>query len=292
MNTQASVLLEHLTFPEGPRWHDGKLWFSDFFSKCVMTVDMDGHTEHIADVPGQPSGLGWLPDGQLLIVSMMDRRLLRLESHAVVEAADLSDLATGPCNDMVVDAQGRAYVGNMGFNLWDSSAMPAMANLVMVLPDGKKTVVAEEMGFPNGTVITPDGKTLIVAETGAGRLTAFDIEANGSLTKRRIWAAFDDAGFALPYEGRITPDGICLDAKGGIWVASPGIGQALRVLEGGEITHRIDLDMDPFGIMLGGDDGHTLFLLGSTEPDHIKATERQTGRIEMLHVDVPSAGLM
>jgi len=164
MEPETTLLLDGLVFPEGPRWHDGKLWFSDIFAHKVMAVDLDGHAETIVEVPNRPSGLGWLPDGRLLVVSMTDLRLLRLDSHGLSEVADLHTLATYRCNDMVVDGQGRAYIGHFGFDVGAGQPF-APAALILVAPDGAARVVADELAFPNGTVITPDGRTLIVAES-------------------------------------------------------------------------------------------------------------------------------
>lgn len=200
--SERNVLLDGLSFPEAPRWHDGRLWLSDFYHHRVLTVDESGKTETVASVPNQPSGLGWLPDGRLLIVSMLDRKLLRLDGAKTTEVADLSALAGGPCNDMVVDAEGRAYVGNFGFNRHAGEAERTTC-IVRVDPDGKVTKAADDLLFPNGTVITPDGRTLIVGETFAKRLTAFDIAADGGLSNRRVFAQFAD----------VFPDGICLDAR-------------------------------------------------------------------------------
>jgi len=282
MTLETTVLLDGLMFPEGPRWHDGKLWFSDMQAYQVMTVDLEGNAEKIVKVPGQPSGLGWLPTGQLLIVSMVDRRLLRLDPEGLIEVADLNELASFHCNDMVVDREGRSYIGNFGFDLGVHPFVPKPAEIVLVMPDGKSLVVADEMIFPNGIVITPDGHTLIVAETFGNRLTAFDIKTDGSLKGRRIWAQLDG----------IFPDGICLDAEGAIWVASPGpTREVLRVREGGEVTHRINVDTTPYACMLGGLDRHTLFVLTSETSDPSEARAKASGRIEIVQVDIPGAGL-
>jgi sugar lactone lactonase YvrE len=284
MVLETKILLEGLEFPEGPRWHDGKLWFSDMDALKVMTVDLNGNAEIIIEVPGQPSGLGWLPDNRLLVVSMTDRRLLRLDPDGLVEITDLSELASFHCNDMVVDHKGRAYVGNFGFDFSDTSATPKLAEIVMATPDGGARIVADQMSFPNGSVITPDGKTFIVAETGASCLTAFTIEPDGSLTKRRIWAQLDDPGLGE----RVAPDGICLDAERAVWVASPsGNNEVLRVLEGGEVTHRIKVENQPFAVMLGGPDRRILFICTSL----MKPRPSGLGRIETAIVDVPGAGL-
>ena len=166
-----TTLLDGLAFPEGPRWRDGRLFFSDQHDRRVLAVDPAGNAETIVEVPQQPSGLGWLPDGRMLIVSMLDRRVLRLEDETLVEHADLSDLAGGECNDMVVDAHGRAYVGNFGFDMY-GGAEACETCIIAVEPDGRARVAADGLAFPNGTVITDDGRTLIVGESYGRRLTA------------------------------------------------------------------------------------------------------------------------
>ena len=273
------TLIDGLRFPEGPRWRDGRLWFSDMHSQQVLAVEPSGKRETVARVPQDPSGLGWLPDGRLLIVSMRDRRLLRLDPGGLAEVADLSDLAPSRCNDMVVDARGRAYVGNFGFDL-HAGESPTPTNLILVEPDGRARVVAEELRFPNGTVITPDGRTLVIGETYGACLTAFDVAEDGSLGGRREWARMEGA----------VPDGICLDAEGAIWVASPIGHSVLRLREGGEVTHRIEVEHEAFACMLGGPERRTLFLCtaASADPNQTKA---RTGRIEWVEVDVPGAGL-
>ena len=281
MTNDHEVLLDGLMFPEGPRWREDKLWFSDMHAGRVMTVDMDGHFEVITTVPNSPSGLGWLPDGRLLVVSMLDRRLLRLDEGALTEVADLGQLASFHCNDMVVDHQGRAYIGNFGFDL-NAQAPFSPAEVILVHPDGQAMVAADEMAFPNGSVITPDGKTLIVAETFGSRLTAFDIEEDGSLSNRRIWAEVEGA----------FPDGICLDAEGGIWVASPaGKTGVMRVCEGGDITHHIEVATHAYACMLGGPRRTTLFMLTAETINPDGARAKSSGRIEMVQVEVPGAGL-
>src|SRR6266849_595154 len=185
MPTSTRVLLDGILFPEGPRWHAGKLWFSDMHAHRVMTVDLAGRAETVVEVPNQPSGLGWLPDGRLLIVSMTDRRLLRLDPAGLTVVADLSGVATFHCNDMVVDAHGRAYVGNFGYD-FEAGMPPRSAVLALVLPDGTVRVAAEELAFPNGAVITPDGRTLIVGESFGACLTAFDVAPDGTLSRRRL----------------------------------------------------------------------------------------------------------
>jgi sugar lactone lactonase YvrE len=286
-------LLDGLAFAEGPRWRDGKLWFSDMHTGQVATVDLAGRTEIVVKVPGQPSGLGWTPNGRLLIASMTDRCLLRLDPSGLTEVADLSALASHHCNDMVVDEQGRAYIGNFGFNIFDRSAAQVLGQIVLVTSDGAARIVADEMAFPNGSVITPDGRTLIVAETFAARLTAFDIAADGSLSNRRIWAEFDDRGVApslAELAGRVSPDGICLDAKGAIWVASPQSRSVLRVRQGGEVTDRVEVSTVPYACMLGGEDGRTLFILTAKTSHPQNALAQMSGKIETIEVAVSGAG--
>ena len=273
-------LLAGLSFGEGPRWRDNKLWFSDFYVHQVRTVDEAGKAETIVEVPGRPSGLGWRPDGTMLIVSMTDRRLLRFAGGTLSVEAELKPLATGHCNDMVVDAKGRAYVGNFGFDR-HAGEEPRPAALIRVDPDRSVHKAADGLMFPNGTVITPDGKTMIVGETLAKRLTAFDIAADGTLSNRRVWAETPTCN----------PDGICLDAEGGIWVTGAFTHHMVRVLEGGRVTH--DLDLGPrcaYACMLGGKDGRTLFVITNSGSGPAIADKRD-GRIETMRVDAPAAGL-
>jgi len=275
-------ILDGLSFPEGPRWHDGRLWFSDFYRHEVVAVDPEGRRQTMLEVPQQPSGLGWMPNGDLLLVSMLDRRLLRWDGRATTVHADLSVLVPASCNDMVVDDVGRAYVGNFGFDRHRGEA-PVATTLVVVEPDGSASVGATDLDFPNGMVITGSGSTLIVAETMANRLSAFDRSpVTGALSGRRVWA---DLGDNLP-------DGICLDAEGGVWVADPRNGQVFRVLEGGEVTDRLSTGegRNAYACMLGGADRRTLFVLTNTGSGPDAAAARD-GRIEITEVAVPGAGL-
>jgi sugar lactone lactonase YvrE len=274
------VLIDGLAFPEGPRWHDGKFYFSDMHAHQVIAVDMTGKREVVCEVPERPSGLGWLPDGRMLVVSMRDRKLMRLDRDGLKTLADMSKLAPFDCNDMVVDAQGRAYIGNFGFDLHKGET-PRGTTLVMVGTDGVARVAAEELMFPNGMVITPDGKTLIVGETFGRRLTAFDIGADGSLTKRRVWAEL----------GQSLPDGICLDAENAIWVACPRSSEVIRVKQGGAVVERIKVETDAFACMLGGADGRTLFVATAPDSDPEKCRAARGGRIEITEVEAPRAGL-
>lgn len=277
---QPRLVVDGLAFAEAPRWHDGKLWFSDFYTHKVSCIGADGQAVTMLEVPGQPSGLGWLPDGRLLVVSMTDRRLLRQDPDGLVTVADLSKLAPFHCNDMVVDRHGRAYVGNFGFDL-NGKAPFASTVLLLVTQDGQARVVADDLHFPNGCVITPDGATMIVAETFGKRLSAFSIAEDGSLFDRRVWAELGDA----------SPDGICLDAEGAIWVASPTTSVFLRVREGGDITDRIATDNPAIACALGGPDRRTLYMVTGRLGDAQKALDRRLGRIEAIQVKVAGAGL-
>lgn len=273
-------LIDGFRFLEGPRWHDGRLWMSDMCGGKVYRLSESGEAEVVVEVPGDPSGLGFLPDGTPLIVSMRDRRLLRLEAGVLICHADLAPLVGEKPNDMVVDGQGRAYIGNFGYDIeTDAEAVPA--NLVLVLPGGAARVVADDLAFPNGTVILDGGETLVVAESDGERLTAFEIAADGSLSNRRVYAAL--AGHV--------PDGICLDAEGGIWVSSFDEDVFLRVLEGGEITDRVSVPgRRAVACQLGGADGRTLFCLTCAASWEDICDGQGRARVETARVAVPGAG--
>jgi sugar lactone lactonase YvrE len=277
--TELAVLLDGLTFPEGPRWHGGELYFSDFFTHRVVAVDPGGRSRTVCEVANQPSGLGWLPDGRLLVVSMLDRKLLRLDAGGLALHADLSGLAHSHCNDMVVGPDGRAWVGNFGFDHRQAED-PRLTCVVRVDPDGRAEVAADDLFFPNGSAITADSHTLIVAETWGRRLTAFDLAENGRLERRRCWADL----------APLVPDGICLDAEGAMWVAVPPQRLVIRVREGGEVTHRISTgDRGAFACALGGEDRRTLYICTATVTGPA-AAEARSGRIESVRVEVPGAG--
>lgn len=279
-DAKPEVLLDGLTFPEGPRWHDGRLWFSDFYTQSVLTLDAAGKAERVVEVPQRPSGLGWTQEGDLLIVSMLDRRVLRLKGGKLLPYADLSALAGGPCNDMVVDRAGRAYVGNFGFDHHGGAPFRATC-LVRIDPDGHTTRAAEELAFPNGMAITPDGGTLIVAETYANRLTAFAVDRDGGLHGRRLFAGLEGC----------YPDGICLDAEGAVWVADARGRQVIRVFDGGRIAATVSTGTQgTYACMLGGTDRCTLYICTSSGSGPGQAKKRD-GRIESVRVDVPGAGL-
>lgn len=270
---QSNVLLEGLKFPECPRWHSNKLWFSDMDDHKIFTVDMDGNLELVLEHPNLVAGLGWLSNDSLIFVSMVDRRLFKFKSGKISEHADLTKLATFHLNDIVIDKKDRAYVGNFGFDYFNKAPF-VPAEIIMVTPEGNAKVVVKDMAFPNGTVITPDDKTLIIAETFAARLTAFDIQDDGTLTNRRIWAKFKS----------LAPDGICLDEKGGIWVSAPGRHRVVRVLEGGELTHIVKVENDAYACILGGPDRNRLFIATSD-------STRTIGKIEFIDVEYAGVGL-
>jgi sugar lactone lactonase YvrE len=292
------TVLDGMSYLEGPRWHDGRVYVSDFYTGDVLAVDLDGGAdpEIVANVPSQPSGLGWMPDGSMLVVSMRDRRVLRIRDGGAPEVhADLSALAPWHLNDMVVDSRGRAYVGNFGFDLMSGAAMRS-TGIVRVDPDGTATVVAEDLMFPNGTVILPDARTLVVAETLGGCLTAFDVDDDGALSNRRVWAKLsdtpdtDDLG-ELIAAGGVAPDGTALDAEGAIWAADALGGRVLRVREGGDVVEEIAPGTGVFACALGGADGRTLVMCAA--PSFAEHERRDTREAVLLacEVDVPRAGL-
>jgi sugar lactone lactonase YvrE len=269
-------------FFEGPRWHDGRWWVSDFYSGLVRAITPAGDVEEIVHLDTQPSGLGWMPDGSLLVVSMTDQTLRRLGADGVLEVhADLSEHAGGHLNDMVVDDVGRAWVGNFGFDLMAGGEL-VPATLVRVDPDGSATPVAGDLLFPNGSVITPDGSTLIVGETYGARYTAFTIADDGSLTDRRVWAEI--AGIA--------PDGCALDSEGLIWAADALGNRCVRVSEGGEIVDEVAAPegLGVYACMLGGDDGRTLLMC--LAPDYFEHNRRAATEASLVTttVDAPQAG--
>jgi sugar lactone lactonase YvrE len=287
--SRAEVVAKGLYFGEGPRWHDGRLWFSDFYDRAVKSMDAAGRVSVELQIDDQPSGLGWLPDGRMLVVAMSGLRVLRVDVDAVRVHAELGSVAKHLCNDMVVGPDGAAYVGNFGFDLDAAIARLGVegllrdhptTTLVRISPDGDVRVAADEMHFPNGSVITPDGSTLIVAETLSMCLTAFDIEADGALSNRRVWAPV----------GMRAPDGICLDAGGNVWVANALAPECVLVAPGGEILEVVETSQPCFACMLGGEDGRRLHLLTAPTSDHSVAGAARHGSVETAVVGVPHAG--
>ena len=300
-----TVLLDGLLFPEGPRWHEGRLWFSDIHAHRVMAVDLEGHPTVEAECFFRPSGLGFLPGGGAIVVNMLERRVVRFDGGEQREYADLSGIASAACNDMVVDAHGRAYVSSLGrrgppetprpgelrplaphvldyFVEAGVANTPETSEIMRVDADGSVHLAADGVLSPNGMVITPDGDTLIVGETYANRLSAFDIAEDGTLSNHRIFAEV----------GQAMPDGICLDAEGAVWIASPYTYEFLRVREGGEIADRIALPEGKLAVacMLGGDDRRTLFLCTSIRPARQIVPGITRGFIETVPLEVPGAG--
>ncbi|MBW2269208.1 MAG: SMP-30/gluconolactonase/LRE family protein [Deltaproteobacteria bacterium] len=276
---------EGLRFGEGPRWHEDALVLSDMADGRVVRIAEPNKPETLVEFDGRPSGLGWLPDGRLLVVSMLDHRLLRLDPGGLTPVADLSELCGGHANDMVVDAKGRAYISNIGFELegipYDQLEIRA-TNLIRVDPDGSVHRAASDLMCPNGMAISADGRRLIVGESGAMALTVFDVAEDGSLSGRRSFAQL---------EGGATVDGMCLDAEGCVWAASPSTQEFLRVREGGEIADRVSLgDRAAIACVLGGAERRTLFCITNGYTSIVDAAKDRSGRVETLRVDVPGAG--
>lgn len=271
------LLVDGIDFGEGPRWRDGTLWYSDFYQQRVYRVTPDGVRTTVVELDDQPSGLGWLPSGDLLIVAMISGRLLRYDGSEVTEHADISALTVDKCNDMVVDAAGNAYVGHFGFDL-AAGANFKMSSVVLVRPDGTAQVAADEIAFPNGSVITDDGRTLIVGQSFGGSYVAFDIADDATLSNRREWAVIPGTA----------PDGCAQDSEGAIWFSDAIGSQVVRVLEGGQVTHRIATPQPTFACELGGPTGHTLFVLTSPSSDPREVAGKGEGAIYMLNVEVPA----
>jgi sugar lactone lactonase YvrE len=264
------------SFFEGPRWHDGALFLSDMHGDAVLRVTTDGDVTTVVAVE-QPSGLGWLPDGSLLISSMTTRTVQRFDGASLSTHADVSALAPHEINDMVVDASGHAFVGQFGYDL-RGGGQPTTAALLRVDPDGSTHEVAPELRMANGMVITRDGNTLVVAESSGKCLTGFDLAPDGTLTNRRVWAELPDH-----------PDGICIDAEDGVWAAGPVSDRFVRVVEGGEVTDAVDTPgRHGIACVLGGDDGRTLFMLtAKTHGEREESRAAMSAAVETTTVTVP-----
>jgi sugar lactone lactonase YvrE len=279
---EVQTLMTGIAFGESPRWHDGRLWFSDWGAQEVVAVDLEGRSEVVARVgfPAFPMCIDWLPDGRLLIVSARDGLLLRMEPDgSLVTHADLSGLAdrTHPWNEIVVDGRGNAYINNQGFEFPGGEF--ASGTIALLTPDGPARQVADGFAFPNGMAVTPDNSTLIVAESYGNRLTAFDIAADGGLSNGRVWAALDTG----------VPDGICVDVEGAVWYGDVPNKRCVRVREGGEVLQTIELDRGCFACMLGGVDRRTLFLV-ATEWRGIEHMAEGTRTGQVLTVEAPAPG--
>ena len=278
MGSQFEVVATGLAFPESPRWHAGQLFLSEKRAGRVLRVAADGSVCTVAEVDGEPGGLGWTPDGDMLVVAMARRSVVRVaangEQHLV---ADLSAITTCKCNDMIVDSNGNAYVGDFGYDLL-RGAPPAPGVLALARPDGTSAVVATDVHFPNGCAITPD-RELIVAESAANRLSAFRIADDGTLVDRRVFADL----------GGDVPDGICLDAEGAVWIADPLHNAVVRIADGSEVLDRRTTEQGAFACELGGDDGCTLFVCTYDAAASASPDPRPIGRVEATRVEVPRA---
>jgi sugar lactone lactonase YvrE len=272
-----------LKFTESPRWHNDKLWFLDIHDKRIKTVDLSGSVATAMELPFIPNSFGLTPGGTVVVGDAFQRRIYRQTEDGLQQVADISELTNFCLSDGIVDAQGRLYVGDIGYNFMDPAAKPVeTCVIVLVGPDGRASVVADKLYFPNGMVITPDGRTLIVGETLGHRLTAFDVQEDGALSNRRVWAQLPSS---------VSPDGICLDAEGGVWCANPeGEDSVVRVREGGEITDRIRVDTHAYAVMLGGPERRHLFI--SASGSHVPAEIHQnpSASFQVVEVDVPGAG--
>jgi sugar lactone lactonase YvrE len=284
------TILDDLVFGEGPRWHEGRLWFSDMHDHRVVATTLGGDATTIVRIEDdEPSGLGWLPDGRLLVVAMETQRLLRVEPDGEIAVqADLSSAARGSLNDMIVSADGTAYIGDMGARIQDLGADRRPGQTFRVAPDGSWESAADNLQSPNGHVLTDDGRTLIVAESGGMRLTAFAVRDDATLTDRRTYAELVPEREGVPVA---PPDGICLDAEGAVWVADPIGARVFRVREGGEVTDSIAYDdVIPVACVLGGPDRRTLLMCVAADWKKDALAGRRTGRIDAYDVTVPGAG--
>ena len=275
-----TTLIDGLGFAEGLRWRDGKLWFSDFLTRKVQSVDLEGALEWVGYVPGQPSGLGFSTEGKPLVVSMIDRKVLQLGFEQLDVVADLVSFNTPPCNDMLVDDAGTMYVSTFSYELWyETIPQGASSPLIRIDPNGKASVAASDLRMPNGITLLPDRRTLVVAETHACRLTAFTLQADGSLGGRRCFAELD-----------CHPDGICCDAHGDVWVSGLYDSRFVKVRDGGEVISTIPTPGRwAVACALGGVDGRRLFCATTAVQ---QANDLRMGRcvsaIEYTDVEVPS----
>jgi sugar lactone lactonase YvrE len=273
-----------LKFTESPRWYNGKLWFIDIHDKRIKTVDLSGSVSTVMELPFIPNSFGLTSEGMVVVGDAFQRRIHRQAGGALQQLADISALTEFCLSDGIVDSKGRLYVGDIGYNFLDPAAKPVeTCVIVLVGPDGRASVVADKLSFPNGMVITPDGRTLIVGETLGHRLAAFDIQEDGSLSNRRIWAQLPSS---------VGPDGICLDAQGGVWCANPeGTDSVVRVREGGEITDRIKVETHAYAVMLGGAERGHLFISASGSHDPAEIQRNPSASVQVVEVDVPGAGI-
>ena len=271
-----------LRFTESPRWRGDRLWFIDIHDNAIKSVSLAGGLRTELSLPFKPNGLGFLPDGSAVFSDALSLKMKRWDGAVVHDLAQLDDVAVFCLSDAIVDRAGRTYVGDIGYNFWHPKSSPVDTCVIARIDaNGVVAKVADGLRFPNGMAITPDGKTLIVAETEGFRLTAFDLDADGGLANRRVYAN-------LP-EG-VQPDGICMDAEGAAWVANPaGSPAMLRVREGGEVTDRIELDSHAYAVMLGGPEGRHLFICTSASHDPAEIAANPSARLLVAEVAVPAA---
>lgn len=286
---QRTTILDGLVFGEGPRWHDDALWFSDMHAQRIHRLTLDGDDTVLVETEDVPSGLGWLADGTLLVVAMETQRLLRLDDRGLQVHADLSGLARGSLNDMIVAADGTAYVGDMGYRILGGHSRERVpGQSIRVRPDGSAECAADDLQAPNGHALTADGRTLVIGESAAFRLTAFTVADDGTLHDRRVFAELQPGSPDVPVSA---PDGICLDAEGAVWVCDPVGRRAIRVLEGGEVTDELTFDgAVPIACVLGGPDRRDLLVCVAPHWEREVTTREQAGRIERVPVAVPGAG--
>lgn len=295
-NYELNVVVDDFHYLEGPRWYQDALWFVDFYTKGVYRINDAGDAEKIVHVEEQPSGLGWLPDGRMLVVSMKDRKILRLEDDGeLVVHADISKHCGGHANDMVVALNGNAYVGDFGFDLTGGEDFKE-TGLVLVRPDGSSQVVAEGLCFPNGMVISADEKTLIVNEMFGNRISQFEVYDDGTLGPRRDFANFGELGDEPDLSKRveraqILPDGLTLDQEGAVWIADTLNHRVARIKEGGEILEVVETAPEGiFAVMLGGADGKTLFMCAALDWDEESRKAETKGRMLSTRVEVAHDG--
>lgn len=272
-----------LRFTESPRWRDGKWWFLDIHDQAIKTVSPEGHLETVLTLPFKPNAFGFRSDGSLIFSDALQRRVHHWDGHALHLLADLSDLTSFCLSDGIVDAHDRMYVGDIGYNFFDPANQPVETCVITCVErDGRARIVADGLFFPNGMVITPDGKTLIVAETMGHRLTAFDVQADGALSNRRVFAPLPDG---------VHPDGIALDAEGAVWVACPEHQPSvLRVREGGEVVAHIDVDANAYAVMLGGLERRQLLICAAKSHQPAELMSSPSATLRMVTVHIPGAG--
>ncbi len=272
-----------LHFTESPRWHGDRLWFIDIHDNAIKSVSLAGDLRTELSLPFKPNGLGFLPDGSVVFSDALNLLMKRWDGNRIHDHASLAATSVFCLSDAITDGQGRTWVGDIGYDFWNPDAAPvATCTIARIDQDGTVARAADGLQFPNGMVMTADGRTLIVAETNAFRLTAFDVDANGDLSRRRSFADLPDG---------VQPDGICLDAEGAVWLANPaGSPAVLRVREGGEVTDTIKLDNHAYAVMLGGPERRHLFICTSASHDPAEIAAAPSAKLLVAEVAVPGAG--